>query len=158
MIKYLTKLTDLDFPVALIKKYPDLRDDETYIYYEGKTLLKHGDLYNTINLRLTSPPETYETFQIPEQLLAYKKSLKGKALIDNSLNIWLPCKKIKVEISTKQLTYQRETYLLIYDIPYFLPKTLDLQTGRHPLIAKVDGLYFHIGWSNKEIKDLSNVI
>jgi hypothetical protein len=157
MIRPLVKFTDLAFPVVLMKKYKKLEDSRGYIHFDDKSIYKQGNIFNTFNLLVYEPPETYETFQTPEALLTYKGSLRQKVLLDDNLNIWLPHRQIKIEMCTKQLTFIRQDYIQIWDIPYYLPKAIN-QDKPLPLIAKVEGLYFHVGWSKKPVRGLSHVI
>jgi len=153
MIKNLTSITDLTFPVAICKKYKRLASTRSLLIFGNLELVNHGNLFNTLHLALDELPETYATYPTPETMLKDVHLIKNNVLLDDKLNILIPRSTIKIIYETRYLLQinQKQLYLLVEDIPYYLPLFRE-KAGKYPLIAFVNGLYFHIGWSDKRVK------
>ena len=150
MIKTLESITELTFPVASCKKYKKLGSTRSLLTFGDIQLVNHGNLFNTLKLSLDELPETYVTFPTPETFIKDCKLIENYVLLDDKLNIFIPRGKVNVLCESRHMLQlnQKKQYLLVEDIPYYLPLAR-LKAGKYPVIAYVNGLYFHIDWSDK---------
>ncbi len=153
MIKTLERITELQFPVVSCKKYDIMDSNKHELRFDDISLQNHGNLYNTFQLNIDELPETYETFPIPEALFLHMDNITSKmVLIDDNLNIFRLCKTIKVTIFTGTLEIREGRFTKVVEVPYYLP-TFYKSGGIYPVIAEVDGLYFHLCWADKRFKN-----
>ncbi len=151
MIKVLDRLSELVFPVATLEKTPDIKDDGSYIYYNGQALLKQGNLLDTFNINIPFLPTTYHYLYNPETLLAAPSILKSKLIIDSKLNTYLPIKKIKLVYKTSTFMERHKNYIKVSDCWYFIPEVSE-KFDKYPLICKVEGATFLVGWESERVK------
>ena len=153
MIRNLYRFTDLKFPVVLMKKYLSIKEDSTFLYLDNITLIKQATLFDTFDISNFNLPETRVYYELPSILLANSDQIKDALLIDDNLNVFIPVKKVQVTIKRHIFkNYDEETNsLIVSEIPYFLDCVTE-RNATYPIIAQVEGLFFHIGWSNKEKK------
>jgi len=157
MIDRLRNLTQLTFPIITAKRYDWLSETSNVLIFDDIRLVKRGDLYKTFDLSITELPETYEMFPNPESLLNWVllgKKLKGKIFIDDKLNVFVPQNLVKVLFETRTLVeYNLENvFIKVEGVSYFLPLHKVKEVNSEPVIALVEGLYFHVGWSNEGIR------
>jgi len=156
MIDRLTSITQLTFPIVTAKRYDWLSETSSELIFDDIRVVKMGNLYKTFNLAVASLPETYEMFPNPETLLRWvlTHKLKGKVLIDDNLNIFIPQKLITINYETRDLiNFDGNLGILqVKGISYFLPITKAKVANTQPLIATTEKLWFHIDWSNVGIR------
>ncbi len=148
MIRYLTNLKDVKFPVATLQKTNDLKDDATCIYYEGQAILKRKDLMTTFNINEPFLPDTYSYLYYPETLLADPKILKGKFLIDDALNVFLGVKKLVIKYEVARFEYKADQFIKTSASPALLPLR-DNKVDKYPVVCRVNDSPYLVGWVNK---------
>jgi len=150
MITYLTDITSLKFPVALLEKAPDLRDDQDYIYMNGQCILKRESLLATFNINALYLPETYAYIYTQGAFLARPKLIKSKIVIDSNLNLFAPVKKMRVSYRTTKFISKTDNFFITSDYPCFIHMDFE-KTALYPKICEVNNKPYLVGWVKEKI-------
>ena len=155
MIKYLNSINVLDFPLAVIDKPTKLKDSPTSIVLDDITLVKRDNLYKTFNISEANLPKSYAMISTPGSFFARPVPYKNRAFLTDSLDLVIPIKKLKVELFTGRLVklHKGLGIIEVKDICYLLPLNAE-KTKPNPVIAKVNGVYFHSYWSDEVVQDV----
>lgn len=157
MIKYLSHIGDLTFPIVTMEKFDHLVSTPHCLEIGTFIIPKIGGVLDTFNLHVETLPETYEYIEFPELLLKTPNVLKGKLIIDNDLNIVIPIKKLKVNYTVEKLQSKIAGYIKVSNTQYYLPEIFE-KNNQFPIIAKVDNVAFLIGWTNKHLELKSKLL
>ena len=147
----------LDFPIATMKRIAGIKDDGTCIYYNGQALLKRKDLFTTFNLNEPFLPKTYSYCYSPGSLLASPNVLKGKVIIDNSLNLHVPVKKVKLKYSTGTFISKHNDNIKVAEVSFLL-QDVGEKTAKYPLLCTVEGMVFLVGWKKEKMNTYETYI
>ena len=153
MIRNLYQFHLLKFPIVLMKKYDVIRDSRNFLYLDDIVLPKRETLFDTFNLSEPNLPETFVYLETPGLLLQNLHKLKNLVIFDDQLTVHIPCGKVDIEFATHIFKESVEKYKLfrVTDIYYYLQSNKE-RDAKYPILAKVVGLYFHVGWSNTTLK------
>ena len=157
MIKHLSTLSELVFPVVTAEKPKNLKEDNTNIYFDDNILLKRDTLEDTINIKQVWIPKTYTYIIAPEALLSNYDLLTRRIIIDSTLNIFIPIKKLKLITKTSNFSHKQGNFVKVDDCSYYLHMVHD-KSGKYPILAIVDDVYFLTGWQNEKIKQYETYI
>jgi len=154
----LTDIKSLKFPVVKLKisnleqkgmvVTPNkIQIGDNYIIKQGETILDCFTFNNPSQLETTAIYECLQEFVIDNYAHPSKQ-----LIVDSAFRLYSLSFVVTGRIFTAKIKKKAHPYYLFHLVPYYLEAIVD-NVSNYPLglIAEVSDIYFHLGWSDKEI-------
>jgi len=148
MIDYLTKISQLSFPLAIFEKPRIVKETANTLVLGPDTIIKQQGLYETFNIHVKEVPKSFMVINFVGNFFQKDVPFNKRMIITDNLSIYFPCKCLKVEHYVAKIRRYSSHYkaIQIEDVPYIIPIGSE-KMEPYALIAKVEDLHFHVGWS-----------